>query len=74
MRVQTGVSDGTTTAIVDGDLAENAQVVTGVAAAGSGGHADRHVAVDAAGGRRPGRAAATPATGHRRAAPQGAGR
>jgi len=31
VRVQTGITDGTTTAITGGDLAENIQVVTGVA-------------------------------------------
>jgi HlyD family secretion protein len=31
VRVKTGISDGATTAILEGDLAENAQVVTGTA-------------------------------------------
>jgi multidrug efflux pump subunit AcrA (membrane-fusion protein) len=33
--VQTGINDGTTTAITGGDLREGAQVVTGVAATGT---------------------------------------
>jgi HlyD family secretion protein len=36
VRVQTGITDGTTTAITGGDLAENIQVVTGVAIQSSG--------------------------------------
>jgi HlyD family secretion protein len=35
VRVETGLSDGTTTAVVGGDLDESAQVVTGVATAGT---------------------------------------
>jgi hypothetical protein len=31
VRVEAGISDGTTTAIIGGDLSENTQVVTGVA-------------------------------------------
>ena len=32
VRVQTGISDGTTTAIIGGDLREGARVVTGMSA------------------------------------------
>ena len=36
VRVRTGISDGTTTAILDGQLDEQAQVVTGMAVAQTG--------------------------------------
>ena len=49
MRVETGVNDGTTTAIVGGDLPEGARVVTGAAqAAHRRGAAVERVAADAA--------------------------
>ena len=34
--VETGITDGTTTAIIGGDLADNAQVITGMAVASTG--------------------------------------
>jgi HlyD family secretion protein len=41
IRVRPGISDGTTTAIVDGELSENTQVVTGQAVAGADANANR---------------------------------
>lgn len=53
VRVQTGISDGTTTAITGGDLADGAQIVTGMAAASTGA-AQTTSPLLPFGGRRPG--------------------
>jgi HlyD family secretion protein len=54
VRVQTGISDGTATAITGGDLTEGAQVVTGMAAAPATGAAPATSPLLPFGGRRPG--------------------
>jgi HlyD family secretion protein len=52
VRVKTGISDGTTTAITDGQLADGAQIVTGMATAAAG--AAQSSPLLPFGGRRPG--------------------
>ena len=54
VRVQTGISDGTTTAITSGELAEGSQIVTGLASASAGTAPASSSPLLPFGGRRPG--------------------
>ena len=54
VRVRTGVSDGTVTAIVDGELTESTQVITGVASANAAARQSTSSPLLPFGGRRPG--------------------
>ena len=54
VRVRTGISDGTTTAVIGGDLADGAQIVTGMATATAGAAQTTTSPLLPFGGRRPG--------------------